>query len=326
MNHKTPLDEVLETESEAIIENWAQALHGLSGTHYPNRPIEELRRNCTACLRAYRVLIQEQNQAPLREFVTEMSRERTWLGFTLVEVQRAFLAVRAVVRPRLVARYARHPDVAAFSDDWQRFEHAIEVALLRFSEDYHNRAVSHLERQVARANRLSSQLVELAIHDELTGLYNYRFFENRLHEEVQRSLRYRRPLTLLMADIDRFKTVNDRYGHPVGNDLLRHVAATFRRLVRTTDIPARYGGEEFAILLPETPLAGALVAAAHMRAAVAAGSPDLPAITISIGVSVHRATDPDGTRLVEEADQALYQAKQEGRNRVVLYQDPAPEG
>lgn len=159
--------------------------------------------------------------------------------------------------------------------------------------------------------------------DSLTGLFNMRYFRIQLTEEFSRSQRYGRPLTLLMIDVDHFKAYNDRNGHPAGDIVLKEVSRIFIRNVRGTDIVARYGGEEFVVLLPETPVDAGVSVAEKIRKAVEehyfpfAGSQGGQRITVSIGVAsypdVHVTSDQD---LVESADKTLYQAKQDGRNRV----------
>jgi diguanylate cyclase (GGDEF)-like protein len=319
MADRTPLDALLESEGEEIIDAWARALLNMSGTRYAGMPFDELRPRCATAFHAYKAFVQSRDHHLLRVFVGEVVRHRTPEGFSLAEIERALLLAKAIVRPRLVARYAGQPDIGRFSADWQRFEQATDIAVVRFSEHFHRRITADLERQLARVNKLSDQLAELVVRDDLTGLYNYRFLAPRLHEEVQRSLRYGHPLALLMADLDHFKDVNDTYGHQVGNAVLQYVGRTLRREVRVTDIVARYGGEEFAVILPETEVPEALLVAEHLRATIAA-NPDqtMPPITISIGLSTYQADDFDGTRLIEAADQALYEAKAGGRNCVVM--------
>jgi len=172
--------------------------------------------------------------------------------------------------------------------------------------------------------RLFEETRQLAITDELTGLSNHRHFYNQLAREVRRAQRYKRPLTLLMLDLDYFKSFNDRFGHLAGDQVLREVAEVLRRNARDVDILARYGGEEFAIILPETDLDRAALQAELVRAAVAShafrGKDSNPQgdLTVSIGV----ATLIPGMRkiegLVHDADQALYRAKTGGRNRMEM--------
>jgi diguanylate cyclase (GGDEF)-like protein len=173
--------------------------------------------------------------------------------------------------------------------------------------------------QLSRVRELSSQLAEAATHDELTGLHNYGFFIQRLADETERSHRYGRPLALIMGDVDHFKQVNDKYGHQTGNAVLQAVASILAADVRSTDVVARYGGEEFAIIMPETTWEEALVAAEHIRAAIAAShAPGRPDVTISLGISEYQILDSDCTHLIKRADSALYQAKKAGRNRALV--------
>jgi diguanylate cyclase (GGDEF)-like protein len=169
--------------------------------------------------------------------------------------------------------------------------------------------------------RLFDETERLATTDGLTGLLNHRVFQSRLDEHVAAAVRYSKKLSFLLTDVDHFKKVNDTYGHPAGDEVLRGVARILAREARSTDLVARYGGEEFAIVMPETDAAGAMVIAERIREKVAAaifrtGAGDLRA-TISIGI----ATSPDHAkskaRLVELADAALYRAKRGGRNRTV---------
>jgi len=161
--------------------------------------------------------------------------------------------------------------------------------------------------------------------DALTGLFNMRFFRTQLSEEFSRSQRYGRPLTLLLMDVDNFKAYNDRNGHPAGDIVLKEVSRIFIRNVRGTDIVARYGGEEFVVLLPETPLDAGVSVAEKIRRAVEehyfpfVSTQGSQKITVSIGVAsypdVQVSSDQD---LIEAADKALYDAKKQGRNRVVI--------
>lgn len=164
-------------------------------------------------------------------------------------------------------------------------------------------------------------LYRLATVDALTGLYLRHFFDAALAREFSRVGRYQGHLALLMTDIDRFKGFNDTHGHQVGDRVLRFVAEKVREAVRGVDLACRYGGEEFAVILPETDLEGAKVIAERIRKKIEESGLEVDglrlSVTISVGVACTertRAKSPSG--LVEEADQAMYRAKQEGRNRV----------
>ena len=186
---------------------------------------------------------------------------------------------------------------------------------------------------------MQRKLEEQSITDSLTGLKNRRFFDERLHEEFRRAQRYGDYLSLIMIDLDHFKQVNDRFGHPAGDVVLREAAALIRASIRDPDICARYGGEEFAVILPKTHMSGALAVAERIwrelgskEYVLGAGAarrttraPPRPVqITASIGIAFYPSKDiTTGELLLRFADQALYQAKRAGRNTICLYQATA---
>ena len=156
--------------------------------------------------------------------------------------------------------------------------------------------------------------------DPLTGLYNRRYMECRLAEEVARSHRHNQPLSCLFMDMDHFKQVNDRHGHAAGDAVLRAVAGRITHLLRASDVAVRYGGEEFAVLLPQTGVAAARALAERLRMDLAALEPEAPGggplhVTVSVGVAELRP-DEGGDAMLQAADEALYRAKHGGRNRV----------
>jgi diguanylate cyclase (GGDEF)-like protein len=168
-------------------------------------------------------------------------------------------------------------------------------------------------------------LIRFAFTDFLTGLKTRGFFEQQLELEIKRTERKRTPIALLMIDIDHFKALNDSYGHHVGDQVLRDVAAVLIKDMREIDTAARYGGEEFVIVLPETDIAGALQVANRARRGVEqakffAGSPrQIEHVTISIGVALFDQDAQSKRELIECADSALYAAKSRGRNQVIAY-------
>lgn len=172
-----------------------------------------------------------------------------------------------------------------------------------------------------KLERNQAMLEDLSLQDELTGVFNYRGFQRRLAEEIERSHRYGRAFSLLLLDLDHFKAVNDNHGHPTGDEVLKLVVALMRSVVRPTDYVARYGGEEFAILLAETGPAGARAMAERIRELVER-NPAITAlddkieVTASLGVASYPDHASSETELVSAADAALYAAKRSGRNRV----------
>ena len=170
-------------------------------------------------------------------------------------------------------------------------------------------------------------LIRFAFTDYLTGLKTRGYFEQQLELEMKRSERKKQQFALLMIDIDHFKALNDRYGHHVGDQVLRDVTALLMKDMREVDTAARYGGEEFVLILPETSGQGAAQVAHRIRRAVEqakffAGSPRIvERLTISLGISVFDTDAQYKRDLIEAADAALYAAKSGGRNQVVLYSD-----
>jgi two-component system, cell cycle response regulator len=166
--------------------------------------------------------------------------------------------------------------------------------------------------------RLVRELERMAIQDALTGLFNYRHFQNQLQTDAARCLRYQRPLSLIILDADHFKAVNDSLGHAEGDKVLIAISQDTTRAIRSTDLAFRYGGEEFAVLLPETRAAEASAVAERIRAEVervqVAGG---RTVTISAGVSQYCPPE-DTETFVRRADGALYESKRLGRNRVTI--------
>ena len=176
------------------------------------------------------------------------------------------------------------------------------------------------KRVEAELRTLQAQLREQAIRDPLTGLYNRRYLEETLWRELDRAGREGHPLSILMVDVDHFKRLNDTYGHPAGDEVLRTLGRLLQHHARSSDIPCRYGGEEFVVVLPDMPLEAARMRAELVRQdfadlRIAFGGAELVA-TLSIGVSSYPGHGNTADELIRAADLALYEAKQSGRNRV----------
>ncbi len=161
---------------------------------------------------------------------------------------------------------------------------------------------------------------QLAYLDGLTGIFNRRFFEMRITEEIERARRYSAGMAVVMADIDQFKKLNDEFGHLLGDEVLRQVSSMFHQNLRKIDVVCRYGGEEFALLLPQTSAAQAMIVAEKLRKMVGGWQfPGVPRpVTISAGVAALPDVGSSRDELVRAADNALYAAKQAGRNQVRL--------
>ena len=193
-----------------------------------------------------------------------------------------------------------------------------------------------IQRIVNIAQPVHRELEHIAFHDPLTGLYSRHMLRQFIEREISHVLRNGQPLSLAILDIDHFKDVNDQFGHDVGDQVLKQLAELFKKSCRSTDLAARYGGEEFIAVLPNTSQNASLIWAERMRERVEASlhRPDDKTVTISIGVatllvatdasnetSVQAASD----RLFKKADEALYEAKNNGRNRVMTSQISIPE-
>jgi len=172
---------------------------------------------------------------------------------------------------------------------------------------------------------ISDKMNALIIREGLTGLFNKSYIRQRLDEELYRSKRYDRDLSLMMIDLDNFKALNDRFGHAVGDHLLRYFSQVIADTIRPSDIAARYGGEEFLVILPETRKEEAQVVAERLLKRISlypfrvdSRKEDVP-FTISIGLTTYPEHGESAEELVVLADMALYQAKKEGKNKVAVY-------
>src|SRR5947209_5804486 len=164
--------------------------------------------------------------------------------------------------------------------------------------------------------------IELAITDALTGLYNRRYLETHISGLIEHAFSRGKALTVLVLDIDYFKSINDSHGHDVGDEVLREFALRVRKSIRGIDLACRYGGEEFVVIMPETDLAVGTTVAERLRRRIA-GEPfsvhqGVRSIEVTISVGIAALSDGDnGATVMKRADQALYRAKRAGRNRVV---------
>lgn len=221
---------------------------------------------------------------------------------------RSFLAIPLLDKDRLLGLFVMLSEEADFLEPDQR--RLLEVLC------------NHASATLASA-LLHAEIEKLATTDGLTGLFNHRRFQERLTEELKRLKRYNEPLSLILTDIDFFKKVNDTYGHPAGDQVLRGVAQLIREAIRDIDIPARYGGEEFAVILPGTTDEGARTIAERLRKAVMGATFSVDdkglKVTISVGIASAPADATVKEDLIELTDKSLYHAKHNGRNQCVTW-------
>ena len=227
----------------------------------------------------------------------------------------------------------RNVSILAITDgeDDTRMNRGLEIGI----NDYLTRPIDKNELQARvrtqiRKKRYTERLrdnvqmsIELAITDSLTGLYNRRYMESHLTTLVEQAATRGKPLTALVLDIDYFKAINDTHGHDAGDDVLREFATRIRKAIRGIDLACRYGGEEFVIVMPETDMAVATVVAERLRRRIASerfsiqqGASAIE-VTISVGIATLDTADDTAASILKRADQALYRAKRDGRNRVV---------
>jgi diguanylate cyclase (GGDEF)-like protein/PAS domain S-box-containing protein len=213
-------------------------------------------------------------------------------------------------------------DVTSLTEAIENHRLALNQAMAETEE--RRKAEAKLVTHAKELERLNGILEERSIRDGLTGLYNHRYFYEILHRDYQLAERNDADIAVILLDLDHFKNINDTYGHPCGDYILKETAALLRQIVRRTDLVARYGGEEFAIILPDTDLEGARVTAEHVRHGIEKHVFRQEAasirITASIGLAArqaHRTSSPE--ELVSGADKALYRAKSGGRNRITVF-------
>ncbi|MGH8316298.1 MAG: diguanylate cyclase, partial [Steroidobacterales bacterium] len=247
------------------------------------------------------------------------------LGLENFDGLRLCSQVRALERTRNIPVLA-----VSEGDDNTRLARGLEVGV----SDYLFRPIDKNEllarvRTQIRKKRYLERLrdnvqisIEMAITDALTGLYNRRYMETHISSLIEQAASRGKPLTVLVLDIDYFKSINDAYGHDAGDEVLREFALRIRKSIRGIDLACRYGGEEFVVIMPDTGLGVATMVAERLRRRIASEPFSIQQadrtieVTISVGIAALGRAD-DAASVIKRADQALYRAKRDGRNRVV---------
>lgn len=237
------------------------------------------------------------------------SRTLPYKPFLERSQSKSLIAAPLLSEKRLVGLLIVHQCAAT------RFWRASEIQLVQAIADQLAIAITHAH--------MFSQIRYQAITDGLTGLYNHIYFKHRLAEEIRLADRKSMPCSLLMLDLDNLKAINDNFGHPVGDAAIRQVAIMLKTLLRSGDTAARYGGEEFVVILPETSLLEAALIGDRLCTQIANTSvPGLGKITVSVGAASYPRQANNLEELIANADEALYCAKNSGRNQIWIYEEP----
>ena len=317
----------LISDKTEVVSVWAKNIKALGGS-YIQVKISELLDLCTEFLNAFIEILETGNFLKLRVFIEKISHIRSTQGFRLSEVQRAYYSFFDVVKPFIaqikikekITEKDRNIVIETVND-------ILTDTLFELSEAYYKRLNEKTTHYIDEIEKLNLELKETSINDGLTGCYNHRYFQNSLDSEVARSIRYRRPLSIIMFDIDHFKDFNDKFGHTFGDEVLRQIGDILNKASRGSDTVFRYGGEEFSVILPETDRDQAFICAERARNKIAKQIFNVKGkkikITISGGVDGFDIGDKniDKNRLIENADKALYLAKEQGRNQVVIFEN-----
>lgn len=320
------LAKLLRDDQGEIVIRWASSLKEMKSTIYEVRPISELKGMCQECFDGYIQMLSKGDYGLLRDFIEKKARLQTSMGFKLSEAQRLLYTFKEVVLPFIREEY--RDDLARFDDALQRIDSCLTKTIFDFSEVYQHQVRARMHEYLAEIEQFNRRLEHLSITDGMTGLYNHRYFQDVLSRELKRAERYERPLSLIIFDIDNFKSYNDTYGHSKGDEVIQKIAEIVQKETRAVDLAARYGGEEFVLVLPETSAREARVVAEKVRSLVERHSfwtdeRKKVKITLSAGVSEVTEHPMDKETLIEQADRAMYLAKKKGRNKVSAFADIA---
>jgi diguanylate cyclase (GGDEF)-like protein len=309
----------IESTADVILDRWARHVRSsLANRVRRGLPNQRAKANIRPLLMAVAAVVADrgaltsfQEGKPAYLEARHFGELRQQQGFRIQDLLEEFRHLRREVVGQLVDADDREGLVEVI----QRVDDAIDRACAVAVETFHGIEVELLTELVAR--------------DALTNLYDYGYLWDRLEQEMTRTRRHGGPLSLVMLDIDEFKRYNDRFGHLWGDVALKEIAAVLQAISRRSDVVARYGGDEFVLILPETSLEGAVAIAERIRDEVVdhrfRGKLDqVVALTVSAGAATVDGEGVGARQLVARADTALYEAKRQGKNRVLVDRDDMP--
>ncbi|MFC1755095.1 GGDEF domain-containing protein [Thermoproteota archaeon] len=306
-------------EKSEIVTKWVKQIKSLGGS-YVQVNVVEMSDLCAEFLDAFSDILGEGNFLKLRMFVEKVSQLRSSQGFRLSEVQHAYYSLYGIIRPMIVEQESKSGNAEAMLD---KVNSILIDVIFEFSESYHKKLNERIDNYIDDVESANLKLRETSIRDELTGCYNRKYFQNCLESEVSRSKRYNRPIAVIMLDMDNLKELNEDFGVAFGDSALRKVGDIIKKSVRNSDTVFRYGGESFSVILPETKKDKAFILAERIRKEIEETPFTIQNRTVKVSVSggVNGFDDDsvDKYNLLADADKALCQAKDKGKNQVILF-------
>lgn len=316
---RTKLARLILAERAEVLSEWVKQVKSMGGS-YAGASKTELLHTTGELFDAFLEALDKNNFLRLRMFIETLSQLRSSRGFRVSEVQHACYLFYNILKP-MVKRWETKAEIKRGSLD--KINDILIDLVFELSDSYCRRLNESVDRYCREIENANLKLKETSITDELTGCYNQRYFHNVLEVEISRVKRYGRPLSMVMFDIDHFKRVNDKFGHIFGDEILKGIGNILMKSVRTCDTAFRYGGEEFSVILTETRKEKALISAERIRKKIADTvfkmKNKTAKVTISGGISEFDRKTQSKESLIAKTDKALYSAKKQGRNRVVVY-------
>lgn len=306
-------------EKSEILSAWIKQIKAFGGS-YAQVTNSELLGTTGDFLEAFTETLVKGNFLKLRMWIEKISRLRSSRGFRISEVQRAIYSVYYILKPFL-DKLEKKGEITREASE--RVNSILTDILFELSEAYHKRLNEKVEGYIEEIENINLKLKETSIRDEVTGCYNHRYFHDVLSSEISRAARYKRPLSIAMFDVDRFKKFNDTHGHLFGDKVLKGIGGILMKSIRNSDMAFRYGGEEFVVILPETKKEKATIIVERLRKLISNSSFEIndrkTKITVSGGIDGFDEKPLEKDILISNTDKALYLAKRRGRNRVVLF-------